>query len=563
MNCEELIATLSKGSGAPLLRKHRSGLILPATQHELRMATLGAVSPVSKDHPTHDDLMAYIRSQLEKNAQLSAEIGRQVEEMGHSMFVQQRNGSGFLMADTLREFLLEYQQRRASHGMHSMPLSFNVLEAFTVFNQSYFNFDLRKECQHLLSADEYFAWYADEKTSLSIKVLKEILAPGVIYSYDVTNDHSSGYRLPLDGSSIVLAGISMVRHKGELSCILVAGECPPRPANSDIPNEKLQSTTPGKTGLQSHPSFTVNDRYLDGYPEHGRLVLLTRIDLESGTYDVRYLCADVGARFLVSTDDYDLGLAPADESRFRKQSSEEFTRYYPLFSALSTLAFAPVAYLSLQNRVVMRSFKTRLHSEAKIKSVKAAVKYLDGRNCLLERQVSCLRIGESNRSRELMIESPSLSFQIEGYWKDLPAGTPGEDADGNAVVGRTWVSRVDNWFQQNPHEFVLFTASKEHPIGPDPGTVYIVRSPAHAAGVYKVGLTRKSATERATELNTTGVPLPHEVLATWEVGDCSRVEAIAHDQLDRYRINPRREYFAAPLDKIIEVIQRLVCPHGQ
>jgi len=48
------------------------------------------------------------------------------------------------------------------------------------------------------------------------------------------------------------------------------------------------------------------------------------------------------------------------------------------------------------------------------------------------------------------------------------------------------------------------------------------------------------------------------VLATWEVGDCRQVEAMAHSQLDRYRINERREYFAAPLDKIIEVIQGIV-----
>ena len=49
----------------------------------------------------------------------------------------------------------------------------------------------------------------------------------------------------------------------------------------------------------------------------------------------------------------------------------------------------------------------------------------------------------------------------------------------------------------------------EKPIGPDPGVVYVQRSPALEPDLFKVGLTRRNPEVRAAELSfATGVPLP-------------------------------------------------------
>ena len=97
------------------------------------------------------------------------------------------------------------------------------------------------------------------------------------------------------------------------------------------------------------------------------------------------------------------------------------------------------------------------------------------------------------------------------------------------------------------------------PDGPDPGVIYIQRSPALEANLYKVGLSRRDAEVRANELSSaTGVPLPFGVLANWEVGDCTWVEQEVHKRLAAFRINPRREFFCAELSLITRTIQAVV-----
>ena len=97
------------------------------------------------------------------------------------------------------------------------------------------------------------------------------------------------------------------------------------------------------------------------------------------------------------------------------------------------------------------------------------------------------------------------------------------------------------------------------PNGPDPGIVYVQRSPAFEMDLYKVGLTKRSLAIRANELSSaTGVPLPFGVLASWSVGDCTRVEREVHQRLAAARINPRREFFHAELSLIIRTINAVV-----
>jgi hypothetical protein len=95
--------------------------------------------------------------------------------------------------------------------------------------------------------------------------------------------------------------------------------------------------------------------------------------------------------------------------------------------------------------------------------------------------------------------------------------------------------------------------------GPDPGVIYLTRSPAHEVDLYKVGLTRRSADERNKELSSaTGVPLPFGVCASWEVGDCASVEKEVHRRLEWCRVNRRREFFNASLSKIVETVESVI-----
>lgn len=87
------------------------------------------------------------------------------------------------------------------------------------------------------------------------------------------------------------------------------------------------------------------------------------------------------------------------------------------------------------------------------------------------------------------------------------------------------------------------------------GFVYVLYSPA-MPGVYKVGATERSPHQRAAELSRgTGIPVAYEVAHYGEVENPFAWEAHVHNELDAYRVNPDREFFRAPLAKIIEVIR--------
>lgn len=157
-----------------------------------------------------------------------------------------------------------------------------------------------------------------------------------------------------------------------------------------------------------------------------------------------------------------------------------------------------------------------------------------------------------------IIEPPKFTFESSGYWKPIGANEVGEDKNGNPVVGKTWVERIEKYSVKSPDAFVIKNQPNV-PDGRDPGTIYIIRSPAHGNDVYKIGLTRRTTGERASELSSsTGVPLPFEVLASWEVRDCSSVEKEVHEQLRPYRLNKRREFFGISLSSIVAAVEQAI-----
>jgi hypothetical protein len=164
----------------------------------------------------------------------------------------------------------------------------------------------------------------------------------------------------------------------------------------------------------------------------------------------------------------------------------------------------------------------------------------------------------ANDEVQRRITPPDMQFKHDGYWKAIGPLEIGEDMNRNPTIGRTWVSRHELWSARSPQSFLLHRGKTDQN-GPDPGVIYVQRSPAHEIDVYKVGLTRRSAEVRAAELSSaTGVPLPFGILAKWDVGDCGQAEKEIHERLAAYRINPRREFFRVELAIICQVIGDIV-----
>ena len=534
-----------------------SKLLRPTTPFEQRMIKFGWLHQVP---PFGTPEAAQLQKLMAMDVAFQLELKELQKRLPLLLNARLKNGSGLQLAKLLRSFVLEYFNRYFRFGPNSFPSSFNVLESFLTFDRENRFFNLRKENEHLLSINDYFRWYEKGEIPKDPRILASLMEEGVIYSYEMISDESS---LRISGESQqVFAGVSFVRHGLELSCLLLAGEKPPAVSDEDVSKMNIETGMfPGRKGLEPDPSLTTKDRYLDGYPDFSKIIVLTRFDLSAVKHGVRYVNVDIGSSFQVFTDDSsafrDL---PREKSEpLLQHAIEGLRRYDDLFAALSSMIYLPAFFAAFPQKVQELNVATELYAMQDDEKLRDTFKEFGESQCPKHRVIRCfpMAIGIKDDDSK-KIDPPQLEFKCDGYWKPIGPLEIGEDKNGGQIFGRTWVSRHESWSARKPQTFILKRSNVE-PNGPDPGILYIQRSPALENNLYKVGLTKRSAAIRANELSSaTGVPLPFGVLASWSVGDCTRVEREVHQRLAASRINPRREFFHAELSHIIKTINDVV-----
>lgn len=152
-------------------------------------------------------------------------------------------------------------------------------------------------------------------------------------------------------------------------------------------------------------------------------------------------------------------------------------------------------------------------------------------------------------------------METSGYWRTLQPGKYGTDKKGNPVHGKTWISKKLSWMEADEPSVLKAKGytCRSLPEGSDPGYIYIMRSPLHEKGVFKIGLTTRSAEIRANELSSaTGVPGRIYVINQWHVSDCKTIETKIHNQLAEYRVDPRREFFQGSLEYFITTVNSII-----
>jgi len=479
-----------------------------------------------------------------------------MQRHAYNLILERNNGgSGLQLSGLMRFYVMEYADRIWSIGPEGFPTSFNIMEAFLDYDEKYAFYDLREEKEHLLSLDDYLEWYTGKSRFEGLGFLSDVMEEGVVYSYDFLSD-SEVFRLSGESDQVV-AGVSFVRHEYELSCVMIAGENPSFAEIDPIPKDAEVSPYPGKEKLKPHPDYSEKDRFLDGYPEFTKVILMTRFDLRDGTHDVRYINIDEGPSFRVLTDDsVVLGSLRFGDGENLK---EELTRYSDLFSCAASMVYLPAYFVSESENVDQLEFQTKNSAKPVGKDLKQMIKALGKENCTFTRRIRCLPATSSeSKPGSVKVAPPTLDFQSEGYWKPIGFQEVGEDKSGKKTLGRTWVTRTETWSARSPTEFTVGRLSKRVQ-GPTPGYIYVQRSPAHGIDIYKVGLTERSVEVRAAELSSaTGVPLPFVVLARYEVGDCKVVEREVHKALAEYRVNENREFFHVDIGYICSVIIRVI-----
>ncbi|MBA4030931.1 MAG: hypothetical protein C0478_08570 [Planctomyces sp.] len=534
-------------------------IALPLTPFETRMLH----SPLNKFASAGTFDRKELEDILQRNPHHRIEVEKKYRRLKLWAFAQTTSGSGLAMSRTLLSYFSEYLNRLTKHGPGSLPMSFNVVESFLEYNNELLAYGLRQQIEHLLAADTYFDWYSNSDLPRDPILAGHAMEEGVSYEFNMVSDHG-GYKIQSDNSTIVINGISLVRHGSELSCILLAGENPAYPSNEEIQEMERSHSTPakGRSNVKASEDLTIKNRFLDEHPSYSRIIMLTRFDIQSSTFNARYVHLDCGRSFTVLTDDLDSLNEireddPASFERIKLKCMTDLARYNGLFSALASLIYLPVAFVDSNIFVKQEQFTTSFATMEDRKVTTSVAKEFDQPTYSYKRVVHCLAKRKSTLPNTTGITPPKMKFEQSGFWRQLEPGQIGKDADDNPIVGRTWVARHDNWSAEEPSTFLL-ERTDPAPTGSDPGTVYVVRSPAHGPDIFKIGLTRRPTEARLKELSNTSTPLPFEALATWPVGNCAIIESAIHKSLQEYRINSRREFFRCNLMTITAAVTNAI-----
>ena len=487
------------------------------------------------------------------------ELKRRAKEAFYNVVAQTHNGAPLPAPETLREFLQEYSGRAAKHGLHSLPLSFNVGEAFYDYDPRLNAFFLLPEHDQACQLVDLLDIYTSTRITPSLDVAAESMNENEIYSFSFID--SPCFSLTGKDGTFSIRAMNITRRGNQISIILTAGDhqAPKYPALAG--SQEINTSPPPvwKEGIRPEPSLKPGEVFLDGQKGVLRALFFSRIDISSGIRERSTYLRDHGNNYIVSTDDagaYEdvlTGELMMDGESIEKNAAE--VRALGTLAEVSTFAcYAPWCFQQRHDPAQAEQHPTRLRREWPAIVTQGNDKFVSQKNRRFMRPVYVL---PPNRGVvAASVELPRLRVERRGYWKKLAPSAAGTDRNGVATLGKTWVDEIASWTESAPQRVDINTSL---PTGKDPGFIYVLRCAAHAPDVFKIGLTRRTVTERARELGGhTGAPDAMLEVISYPVGDCASVEAAVHKQLADYRLKKEREFFHAPLTLILATIVRAV-----
>lgn len=361
------------------------------------------------------------------------------------------NGAGLAMDQAVRSFFAEFNSRLFNHGGRSLPLSFNVLEAFVAYDAELIMFRLRDEKDHLFSFSDFIDFVTSSDAPSDPFACVDDLEEAVIYNFTNLDDpHDLTFSTTTD-EEYGIAGVSMIRQGDELAVIVLAGRHADLEAESASIGgiEVVFANQPEKDGLRTHPDLDRRAEPLLENRDLWKTIALARFSLSAQTEDVRYVLVDHGDFYDVSTDDYDATSdakeAPEEQRAREAKQLREIEQRRVLFEVAKTAMLLP-AYFAFKLTLV-RSEKTETAlgtSGAKALGNFRVREAIPPKSRITFRRVSALRVIGGSSSAARRFTAPRFRVPVDGFWRHIP-GRVGRDAEGRPVDGRTWVKAHERW----------------------------------------------------------------------------------------------------------------------
>lgn len=537
-------------------------------KHKTRMQSIGLYNdPILKAMA-----QSYAQENYEKDPGFKKEVERRWKKTRAIVEAQLKNGAGFGINKVQRSFLLEYNERNFKHGLDSMPSSFNVMEAFFEHKPELAFFRMRDEKDHLFSMSEFidFATSPDEKDGLNrISTISDYMEENIIYSYSVCSKIEDFTFSSKQGAEYAIAGLSMIRYGTEINLLMLIGEKTNLKEMSEVLNSKMSDVnwSRGRENIKPSPDLKREAVPLENGKDYWQILIATRFDMSDATQNVRYVMQDCGNSYSIITDDVNIFHSETRENtvemeKFFKENLDRLQPYEVIFEVCKTMLLLPAYFWTYGEHVVDERHQTELFSEINKVKWLTRKKLLSPKEIIGHRIISVLIRDVTNLPNIVSYSTPEIKIETAGFWKMLPLNKVGKDKKGNVIHGRTWVQQTLSWIEKDAQAGIVTTKNNsiiDIANGPNKGRIYVMRSASDKKNIYKIGLTRKTAEERAVEISAgTGVPTKYLVVEDWEVADCVIAEEMIHKELDKYRINNRREFFQVPYKTIRSTIESII-----
>lgn len=523
----------------------------------------GVIPP--ENSPELEKLTKILDERRKDNPDIEKTTNEYWKKVNFSLEAQYLSNIGLNSEETLRYFLLEFNNRVWTYGLRSMPLMFNIMESYFDYIKPHIYFQLLEEENYLLSFYDFIDFITSKDFDEKPSYIFENITEDIIYNFSLTNFEGITFKGENETNNVITS-ISLIRRGAEITVLMIVGK--ELQCGQSLEDIKLNHDTenPDKRLLFKDFQKEVEKQdlkyvFIDENENYVKTLVIARFDIDSMTVDARYVAEENNLAFSLHTDEIDGFLDTAgnflpDYEEIFKNSLEILKDYEALFEILKFSLYIPYYLNQNEEYISEENHETELGKKYKTPFTRKKFKDTFG-DKKYRKDLFILEKREHLQPDRIILRDDLFKIEKSGYWKKLHTEEIGMDKKGNPVHGKTWVNKSLSWFESKSSD-VIIQKSENIYKEPNSGFIYIVRNPLHSDNTFKIGLTKKNVSERLYQLSNTSTPDKFYKVQEWNVRDCVKAEKEIHENLKDFRVDLRREFFDIEYSRAVEVINEIV-----
>lgn len=498
------------------------------------------------------------------NPNFKKDIKKKQAEAIKTWELQEANGIGLVMDPELRSYLSEFNNRSWAYGHRNMPIMFNVMEAFYTLDKRLNYWTLLNEEDYSISFFDFIDFYTSNHLKHDTNEIKESFIEDLIYNFNVGYDLKNINFKTENGDSFIIGGVSMVRRGNEVTMLFNTGQI----TDTSIQSKNLtpigeMERSPGKEKIIIAEDRIREAVKLNDDPNLWKTLIACRIDLDTNTIDARYIAKDLGDSYSILTDDLTGFMLngkwrePKYEESF-KNLAERVDEYNSIFELSKICLLLPNYFDFYNDEIEEEEHDTDVKAILKNSFKSREYKDVDNKFKIRVKPLWVLNRNQIFLSDRIKFRDEKFKVERTGYWKNLEDNEIGNDKNGNAVQGRTWVQKTESYFHAKEDDLIIEKTNDIAYTTPNAGKIYIMRNSSLPKDVFKIGLTTKETEERAKQLSSTSIPDKFHIMREWNVKDCFLAEKTIHKILEKYRVDAKREFFQVEMQFVNEIVDSVI-----